>query len=211
MDKYLVLVNKNNNFDPTILEDYEMVSVKDSDGKTYVEKETLKTFEKLIAVMKKRGIGLSITSAGRTIETQQKVFEQIKRLKGEEVAIKQVAMPGQSEHHTGLAFDVGVHKLLLPAEQAIYQSQLLTRIANKIKRPTKEEENAMYAVLHEELAECGFILRYPEDKKAITGVEVYEPWHIRYVGVEHAKAMQELGMCLEEYVAYLKEQENTVD
>lgn len=45
----------------------------------------------------------------------------------------------------------------------------------------------------------GFVVRYPLNKEHITGV-IYEPWHIRYVGVDAAKEMTELGMCLEEYV-----------
>lgn len=48
----------------------------------------------------------------------------------------------------------------------------------------------------------GFVVRYPESKKEITGIN-YEPWHIRYVGVEHATAMHEMNMCLEEYTEYL--------
>ena len=48
----------------------------------------------------------------------------------------------------------------------------------------------------------GFIVRYPEDKKELTGIN-FEPWHLRYVGVEHATAIYEMGVCLEEYVDYL--------
>lgn len=48
----------------------------------------------------------------------------------------------------------------------------------------------------------GFIVRYPEDKKELTGIN-FEPWHLRYVGVEHATAIYEMGVCLEEYVEYL--------
>ena len=72
------------------------------------------------------------------------------------------------------------------------------------------EKEEMYKKLHAELAELGFIFRYPEDKKHLTKIKRPEPWHIRYVGVEHAKQMQELGMCLEEYVEYLKEQELSI-
>jgi D-alanyl-D-alanine carboxypeptidase len=49
----------------------------------------------------------------------------------------------------------------------------------------------------------GFILRYAENKTVQTGI-MYEPWHFRYVGVEHAKKINELGMCLEEYIEYLE-------
>lgn len=48
-------------------------------------------------------------------------------------------------------------------------------------------------------AEYGFIIRYPEDKTNITGY-IYEPWHIRYLGIETAKAVTESGLTLEEYL-----------
>ena len=51
--------------------------------------------------------------------------------------------------------------------------------------------------------EYGFILRYSKEKENITKI-LYEPWHWRYVGQEHAKKINELGMCLEEYIEYIK-------
>ncbi|TGV14930.1 D-alanyl-D-alanine carboxypeptidase family protein, partial [Mesorhizobium sp. M00.F.Ca.ET.186.01.1.1] len=52
--------------------------------------------------------------------------------------------------------------------------------------------------LAEHAAEHGFIIRYPDGKEAITGY-MYEPWHLRYVGVEIAKQISEQGITLEEY------------
>lgn len=49
----------------------------------------------------------------------------------------------------------------------------------------------------------GFILRYPEDKTAITGIQ-FEPWHFRYVGQPHSTIMQEEGLVLEQYLDELK-------
>jgi len=54
--------------------------------------------------------------------------------------------------------------------------------------------------LKEHAHEYGFILRYPADKEDITKI-VYEPWHFRYVGREHAQEIKKLNICLEEYVA----------
>ncbi|MBQ8551084.1 MAG: D-alanyl-D-alanine carboxypeptidase family protein, partial [Clostridia bacterium] len=51
-------------------------------------------------------------------------------------------------------------------------------------------------------AEYGFVMRYPKHKQEVTKI-IYEPWHYRYVGKEHAAKMNELDMCLEEYVEYL--------
>ena len=55
--------------------------------------------------------------------------------------------------------------------------------------------------LHEHCWEYGFILRYQEGKESVTGY-IAEAWHIRYVGVEHALKIRDLGMCLEEYLEY---------
>ena len=52
-------------------------------------------------------------------------------------------------------------------------------------------------------AEYGFILRYPEERQAATGV-VFEPWHWRYVGVENALAIRASGLSLEEFLALQK-------
>ncbi|UOQ83524.1 VanY-A/VanY-F/VanY-M family D-Ala-D-Ala carboxypeptidase [Gracilibacillus salinarum] len=91
------------------------------------------------------------------------------------------ALPaGYSEHNLGLSLDVG---------------NTQTPMA---KAPEGEwiEENAW---------EYGFILRYPEDKTDITGIQ-YEPWHIRYVGLPHSAIMKEKNFVLEEYLDYLKEE-----
>ncbi len=59
-----------------------------------------------------------------------------------------------------------------------------------------------YAWLHENCHRYGFILRYPANKVSYTGI-IYEQWHYRYVGVDAATAMHDMGFCLEEYIAYL--------
>ena len=65
------------------------------------------------------------------------------------------------------------------------------------------EDTKAFRWLQENAADYGFILRYPKDKQSITKI-IYEPWHYRYVGVKHATAMNELDMCMEEYIEYLK-------
>ncbi|MDR0897390.1 MAG: M15 family metallopeptidase [Oscillospiraceae bacterium] len=85
-----------------------------------------------------------------------------------------VALPGSSEHHTGLAFDVTVPGESFPLTE---QSKWLA----------------------EHCWEFGFTIRYTEEKAAITGIAA-EPWHIRYVGQPHARILQETGWCLEEYI-----------
>lgn len=87
--------------------------------------------------------------------------------------------PGYSEHNLGLSLDVGTTQMKMA------------------EAPEGEwiEKNAW---------KYGFILRYPEDKADVTGIE-YEPWHIRYVGLPHSAIMKENNFVLEEYLDYLKE------
>ena len=136
-----------------------------------------------------RAAGLSplICSSYRSAETQRQLFEQAVegwlakgyiREEAEAQAARWVARPGTSEHQTGLAVDI-----------VDLSYQLLDE---------GQESTAVQRWLMEHCAEYGFILRYPTDKSAITGVG-YEPWHYRYVG----KAAQEImdgGLCLEEYL-----------
>lgn len=90
--------------------------------------------------------------------------------------------PGYSEHNFGLALDVG-------------STQMKMEDAPEGKWIAK---NAW---------KYGFILRYPKDKTEITGIQ-YEPWHIRYVGPPHSAIMYEKNLVLEEYLDYLKEEQD---
>lgn len=143
----------------------------------------------MIEAAKKDGINLWVLSTYRTYEYQQGLFERnVKELKNsgmtEEEAIKEtaanVAVPGTSEHHTGLAADI------MCAE---WTGGITDDFA----------ETDAYQWLHEHCAEYGFIERYPKNKTDITGI-VYEPWHYRFVGKEHAEPIMEQGLTLEEYL-----------
>ncbi len=90
--------------------------------------------------------------------------------------------PGYSEHNLGLSLDVGSTQM---------------RMADAPEGRWIEENAWKY----------GFILRYPKDKVGITGIQ-YEPWHIRYVGFPHSAIMKEKNLVLEEYLEYLKKEEN---
>lgn len=97
------------------------------------------------------------------------------RARARNAALRTVAEPGCSEHHLGLALDINV-----PGSGSF--------------KGTKQQK-----WLHAHCWEYGFIIRYPKGKEDITGFTA-EPWHIRYVGVEHAMMMRDLDMCLEEYL-----------
>ena len=92
---------------------------------------------------------------------------------------KSVQPPRASEHHTGLAFDVNC-----PEFTALEEGF---------------ENTAAFRWLDQHAHEYGFILRFPKGKESVTGV-IYEPWHYRYVGINHAKLIKERKICLEEYL-----------
>ena len=205
-DKYLWIVNKQNLFDEKMLAQFEFVPIRDSDGKTMLEKEAAKALDGLQnLLLEKKGISTTITSGYRDLPTQQKVMDELAKEMSEEELLKTVALPGTSEHHTGLAVDIKPHFAHKPfIEKLIKKFHIPERIAYP-KQPDRETKKQMYAAIHEELEQFGFILRYTAEKSHITGFKA-EPWHIRYVGVENAKAINASGLCLEEYVEQLEKQ-----
>ena len=141
---------------------------------------------------RKAGLRPLVCSAYRSQETQTRLYRnKIARLRAAgytaEKAVQEagrwVAVPGTSEHQTGLAVDLVASSY-----------QILDK---------KQETTAVQKWLMEHCWEYGFILRYPTDKSELTGIG-YEPWHYRYVGKTAAAAMHETGLCLEEYLQQLE-------
>ncbi len=128
------------------------------------------------------GIYLKMRTGFRSYSYQASLFESYASRNGEEAANRFSARPGQSEHQTGLACDVG-GKSQNPPYALSYDFG-------------KTDEGRW---VKEHCAEYGFIIRYPEEKEDITGY-VFEPWHIRYVGEKHAKYITEQNITLEEYL-----------
>ena len=137
---------------------------------------------------KAAGLAPVVCSAYRSYDTQVYLFNnKISRLKNEgydavsarQEAARVVAVPGTSEHQTGMAFDIVAYSY-----QALEEDQ---------------ENTAEQKWLMEHCYEYGFILRYPKEKEDITGI-IYEPWHYRYVGKEAALAIRDSGLCLEEWL-----------
>lgn len=138
------------------------------------------------------GCPLYLVSGYRSVSYQQGLYDrkvQAYRAQGlaaaaaEAEAAKWVARPGASEHALGLAADV------VSGDWYTAHSDLTADFA----------DTAAFAWLQRNAAAHGFILRYPADKEAVTGVH-YEPWHWRYVG-DAAPAIAASGLCLEEWLA----------
>lgn len=181
---YKVLVNKEHLITEDFLKSVKLVDVPSYDGSTaQVEEKTYQAFLKLQKALLEKGIEIEVDSGYRSMEYQQRIMDEFTELYGEEYAKNTVAVPGTSEHHTGLAIDI------VPRVNGIWVEENEDMI--------KEAE--LFKVVHETLHEYGFILRYPKGKEDITGYG-YEPWHFRYVGKPMAKEIYEKGITLEEYL-----------
>lgn len=175
----LVLVNAQNG-----VSGRENVPLVALSGGQSVDRRMYPALQRMFDACREDGLLPSVTSSYRTAERQERIFnakvrEFILSGKSKDDAVKEAlgwaAQPGYSEHQTGLAVDVNS--------------------ADEDRCPS----NRIYAWLAENCASYGFILRYPENKKDITGVN-YEPWHFRYVGEEAASEITANGQCLEEYL-----------
>ncbi|MBE6623902.1 MAG: D-alanyl-D-alanine carboxypeptidase family protein [Ruminococcaceae bacterium] len=192
-DRFLFLVNYENFLD----KDYKPSQLTDlihtrKDGRTTQQLDlyAAKAMEAMLKEAAANGYtSLSITSGYRSYNYQQQLYNnQVAALrpiygdKAKEKATEAVALPGTSEHQSGLCADL--HNLP-SASQAF---------AN-----TKE-----YTWLSQNCAKFGFILRYPKNKTDITKI-MFEPWHYRYVGRYHAQIIMQEGLCLEEYMKMIEQ------
>lgn len=194
-DKYLKLVNRDNRVKEPRIDGLNYVAIETNEGTVEeIEEETSEAYEKLRDYFASKKVSISINKNGalRTLETQKDLYDDAVRREGKEYADKYVALPGASEHHTGLAVDVRIE----PAFVKRINTPIIKKVVRRLTRP------ALYWVMKNKLHYFGFIPRYEKKKIGITGIED-EPWHIRYVGKKHAEMMKEMGMCLEEYVEYI--------
>ncbi|MHA6482010.1 M15 family metallopeptidase [Paenibacillus sp. strain BS8-2] len=147
--------------------------------KRMMRKEAAEALEKLFEQAEADRIYLAGVSAYRSHATQTKLFDRYVKRDGYEKARTYSALPGTSEHETGLAIDVTSSDGSCAAADCFGDT----------------EEAAWLAA---NAAEFGFIVRYPEGKDKITGYQ-YEPWHLRYVGAELAVELASSALTLEEY------------
>lgn len=138
--------------------------------KNYMEATAAKALEEMFADARQDNIHLVAISGYRSYSRQATLYQNAIRTYG--IFQTGTAKPGYSEHQTGLAMDVN----------SISQSFQYTKESEWL------EENAHH---------YGYIIRYPKDKTDITGY-IYEPWHLRYVGVELATYCATNKLTLEE-------------
>lgn len=149
----------------------------------YLEKETFNQWLKLKKDGLKEGYTYEIIGGFRTHEYQKDILNYYIEKIGAEAAYKRVALPYHSEHETGLAIDFTYMRL---SED------------NKLHSKIIEENDKEYIWILKNMHKYGFILRYPKGKEEITGY-IYEPWHIRYVGINLATKLYTNKITMEEY------------
>lgn len=181
-DWRITLVNKDN-----LLPENYQITLADIDGERKFDSRAINYLNDMLEDMKKDvKDDFWVQSAYRDPEYQEKIFNEKKQEylddglseeRAELLTSKTINKPLTSEHNLGLSVDF-----------------------NYVN--TSFDETDAFKWLQENAEKYGFILRYKKEKEDITKI-IYEPWHWRFVGEEHAKKMNELDMCLEEYIDFL--------
>lgn len=168
---YLLLVNEWN----AMPDDFSIETAVAEDGYE-VDVRVKDALEEMMSDCREAGYDPRIISSFRTREYQQYLYDRTANK-------ADTAIPGHSEHECGLAADI------VDADSLGWGDPLID----------EQEDMPAQKWLMEHCQDYGFILRYPKDMQDKTGI-IYEPWHYRYVGKEHAAAIMENGICLEEYL-----------
>lgn len=185
VDGTLFLINRqwrvSQNFVP------EVVSAQVQGNVRQMRPDAAAALEEMFAACREEtGLNMVTISGYRSYKTQSNIYDRKLRNVGSVAkADEYVARPGASEHQLGLAMDVN---------QRARESGLTSSFGN----------TATGKWLRDNCWRFGFILRYQEGWEAVTGYN-FEPWHVRYVGKEYAKAIYEMDMPLETFMLALRE------
>lgn len=183
-DSLDVIVNKKRNLpenyvpeDLTALTD--IPTVLSNPEVNQLRKAAYEALKELFDAAKEEGYELHARSGYRSYYTQASLYTSYVENYGKAAADKYSAKPGQSEHQTGLSMDITCEAINYKLDTTFGETEEGKWVAENAHR-------------------YGFIIRYPKGKEDITGY-AYEPWHIRYLGVELAEKIYESGLTLEEY------------
>jgi len=151
-------------------------------GKPTMVNEAALAYDLMCEAITKEGIGLSQWTAYRSYSFQKGIYDDYLNHYSQAYTDTFAARPGFSEHQTGLAVDV----------------------ASTNENFSTFEETDSYTWLKQNAYKYGFIIRYQKGKESITGYK-FESWHYRYVGIDIAKTITELGITLDEYWLWIQE------
>lgn len=144
-----------------------------------MRKDAAAALENMTKDASKEGLILAVNSAYRSYEEQKKIYDEYFVIYDPITASRLVAVPGCSEHQLGLSVDL-TSKSVIDGQVGVFG------------------DTAEYKWVRKNAHKYGFILRYPANKTAITGI-ANEPWHFRYVGIELAEKLYKENLTLEEY------------
>jgi len=184
-DDTLILVNKNYKLNRDYVPNHLVFTVGlkllvDDKTRYYLQEEAYIALRALFNEAQKQDLNLYLSNGYRSYEKQEKIYTQYQIDIGNADLFS--ARPGHSEHQSGLAVD-------LTCKSANYQ--LVEKFAYT--------EEGFFIKHHAH--RYGFIERYPKDKESITGY-LYEPWHLRYVGIKAATIIYQKNLALEEYLIH---------
>ena len=157
-------------------------NVKGTNGEILMRQEAARALEALFAGASQEGHVLVAVSGYRSFGTQRAIYQRKINNSGKKAAQLLVAPPGASEHQLGLAMDIGRRS-----------SAGLNASFGKSKEGQWVAEHAH---------RFGFIIRYKAEWTDTTGY-AYEPWHLRYVGVDHATEIDRRNLPFETYIEEL--------
>ena len=183
MKIYNIIVNKNCRYNEKEFKKRKLIPIKNINNDIiFIEKKTYKNFLSLQKkLIKKEAITIGIKYAHRSFEEQELLYNNYIDKYGKKYTSKIVALPGFSEHHTGLAIDVEIKE----NGKYINNNENLDKVQKVLEKT------------HKYLYTYGFILRYPKGKEKKTEYP-YEPWHFRYVGKKMAKRIFKNKLILED-------------
>ena len=150
---------------------------------TLLRRDAALALEEMFAAAEEEGLYLSAVSGYRSYGQQAAIHERKVQRVGKKQALRVSAPAGCSEHQLGLAMDLGTRK-----------DTSLTEAFGKTPEGQWVAENCW---------RFGFIIRYKAEWEDVTGY-AYEPWHIRYVGREHAQRIYQMDIPFEYYIAQVR-------
>ena len=189
MDPYLEenlrLVNKKNKLKSSFVPELREVNVAHKPGLAAqkMRPDAADALEEMFSAALEDGIELYAVSGYRSYGTQRSIYQKKVAERGESSASLSSAPPGASEHQLGLAMDISAKS-----------------ISYRLNAIFADSDEGKW--LAEHCAEYGFIIRYKTEWKSVTSYKG-EPWHVRYVGKEHAAFIQSLNVPFETYMEYL--------
>lgn len=145
----------------------------------HLRQEAASAIEKLVSTAGNNGVKLMLVSGYRSYSTQQLVYSGYVSSQGKDYADATSAQPGHSEHQTGLAADLGA-------------------TSRRCQLDICFGDTAEGKWLAANAYKYGFIIRYQKDRSSLTGY-AYEPWHIRYIGIDLAAEINKTGQTLEQF------------